>query len=1145
MDSRKTNSSVNVKFCSQDKCVQNTEYFCHDCQKDFCLKCHKEHATHLDTKHHIITLYRNKGSHFPNKNETCLIHLNSIYQTFCESCNIPICGKCQGHKRHKKLGLLTAYEIKKKQVKKQVFKIRSDTIYQCQVVLKELKGDVKHYREEKKHLELAMDVMSRRIKRFMDEVLSDNSYLKTVHRCLSQEERIQRHVKKIQYYEQIHERLIKRPVKFLQFVKKLRPPSVEDTPNLHLHSLLSMTPDINVEDLIKPLIKIKITEKGKRHIENKQQLKVIYPDDIYAIDTYVVAGVDHCSHISCVTPDSVWINDLNSLILADIKTGVTLKRLPIVPAVNLGIFGLHSVNSECDLIYIENYSTIKKYCNDMTTKTVLKMKKRRKSDWIPLCLCCCQSTDDLLIVKMNFNTKESKVARYNKQGKLTQTIQNDKDGQALYSLPRFITENNNGDVVVSNQIDKFHGAVVVTDRDGRHRFSYKGHSPGLKMLPLGICIDAFSNILVCDIRTYNVHMIEENGRFYRSWVHGSGEMPEPPMSLTYDSNTHRLWVGSPNKNEVYAIRYIHRHPHLTVSHNMDFRKINSSVSVKFCSKDKCLQNVEYICQNCQKDFCLKCHKEHATNLDTKHHSITLYRNKGSHSPNKNETCSIHLDSIYQMYCEFCNIPICGKCKGHRRHKKLGLLTAYKIKQKQVKEQIFNIRSDTIYQCQVLLKEIKGDVKPCRIEKKNLEYSIDAKSSRTKSSMDEVLCDNSYLKNVHQCLSQVDRIQRHVNKIQYYEQLHERLVKRPVKFLQFIKKLRPPSVEDTPILHLHSLLSMTPDINVKDLMNPFTKIKILKKGKRQIENKKLLNIELPVLKIGSYIVRGVSRCHHISCVTPDQVWVNDGNSLILSDTTTGVSLKRFPILPNACPGLHSVNSECELIYIKTLSTIEKLCNDKTTKTVLKVKKRRKSEWFPVCLYCSPSTDDLLIGKRRLDTKESKITRYNKLGTLTQTIQNDKKGQALYKFPRCITENNNGDVVVSDIIDESHGAVVVTDRNGRHRFSYTENPLVSGFLPLGICTDTFSNILVCDFKSGSVHVIQENGQPGGIWRHILNQLGSTLTPMSLSYDVKTHLLWVGSLEDNVVYAFRYIYRHPHLSDKIDLFDELDTSQDQQTK
>ena len=558
MDFRKINSSVRVKYCSKDKCLQNAEYICQNCQKDFCFKCYKEHATMLDTKHHSITLYRNKRSHFPNKNETCSIHLDSIYQKYCEFCNIPICGRCKGHKRHKKLAILTAYESKQKQI----FKIRSDTVYQCQVVLKELKGDVKHYREEKKHLESAMDVMSRRIKRFMDEVLSDNSYLKNVHRCLSQKERIQRHVNKIQFYEQVLERLIKRPVKFLQFVKKLRPPSVEDTPNLHLHSLLSMTPDINVEDLMNPLIKIKITEKGKRHIENKQLLKAIYPDDIYAYDTYVVAGVDHCYHISCVTPDKVWINDLNSLILADIKTGVTLKRLPIV-LFNSGIFGVHSVNSECELIYLENHSTVKKYCNDMTTKTVLKLKKRRHPEWFLLCVYCSPSTDDLLIGKKRVKTFESKVARYNKQGKLTQTIQNDKDGQALFKFPRFITENNNGDVVVSNQIDESNGAVVVTDRSGRHRFSYTGHPPESKILPLGICTDAFSNILVCDISKYRVQMIEENGRFFRSLELESGGIPKPLLGLSYDFNTHRLWVGSPDKNEVYAIRYIHRLPHLT------------------------------------------------------------------------------------------------------------------------------------------------------------------------------------------------------------------------------------------------------------------------------------------------------------------------------------------------------------------------------------------------------------------------------------------------------------------------------------------------------------------------------------------------------------------------------------------------------
>lgn len=73
--------------------------------------------------------------------------------------------------------------------------------------------------------------------------------------------------------------------------------------------------------------------------------------------------------------------------------------------------------------------------------------------------------------------------------------------------------------------------------------------------------------------------------------------------------------------------------------------------------------------------------------------------------------------------------------------------------------------------------------------------------------------------------------------------------------------------------------------------------------------------------------------------------------------------------------------------------------------------------------------------------------------------DSEGLELYNGPHKITENNNEDVVVSDL----SGAVVVTDSGGRHRFSYTGHPPGSGMLPSGVCTDALSRILVCD--SGS--------------------------------------------------------------------------------
>lgn len=131
-----------------------------------------------------------------------------------------------------------------------------------------------------------------------------------------------------------------------------------------------------------------------------------------------------------------------------------------------------------------------------------------------------------------------------------------------------------------------------------------------------------------------------------------------------------------------------------------------------------------------------------------------------------------------------------------------------------------------------------------------------------------------------------------------------------------------------------------------------------------------------------------------------------------------------------------------------------------------------------MYCSPVNGDLLIGMSRGDplfwmhrvfTDMSKVNRYDQNGQLKQSIEFDNEGLELYSSPQKITENNNEDVVVSDL----SGAVVVTDSGGRHRFSYTGHPLGSGMRPRGVCTDALSRILVCDSGSKSIQLIDKNG------------------------------------------------------------------------
>lgn len=62
----------------------------------------------------------------------------------------------------------------------------------------------------------------------------------------------------------------------------------------------------------------------------------------------------------------------------------------------------------------------------------------------------------------------------------------------------------------------------------------------------------------------------------------------------------------------------------------------------------------------------------------------------------------------------------------------------------------------------------------------------------------------------------------------------------------------------------------------------------------------------------------------------------------------------------------------------------------------------------------------------------------------------------------------------MVSDSGSAVVVTDHEGKDRFSYTGRSSRSRLKPRGICTDPLSNILVCDNVYKSVHVIDKDGQ-----------------------------------------------------------------------
>ncbi|XP_062576405.1 tripartite motif-containing protein 3-like [Saccostrea cucullata] len=261
--------------------------------------------------------------------------------------------------------------------------------------------------------------------------------------------------------------------------------------------------------------------------------------------------------------------------------------------------------------------------------------------------------------------------------------------------------------------------------------------------------------------------------------------------------------------------------------------------------------------------------------------------------------------------------------------------------------------------------------------------------------------------------------------------------------------------------------------------------------------------------------GVSQCHHISRVSSDRVWISDEKGNLILTNTKGEELDRVTDIGSVyVVGGHSVNRECDLIYIDREYNINKLSTENKEKTT--IIKYNTSPWIPLCVYSSPSTGHLLVGMYmyRRDRKTGKVVRYNSTGENIQTIQHhNNTGQELYGYPLYITENRNGDVIVSD----SMRGVVVTDRDGNYRFSYTGPPSRSGLIPRGICTDALSHILVCDWITESVQMLDSEG-------HYLTEIHTPQhgidRPQGLSYDDETHLLWVGSYDNNTVNLYRVV-------------------------
>lgn len=165
---------------------------------------------------------------------------------------------------------------------------------------------------------------------------------------------------------------------------------------------------------------------------------------------------------------------------------------------------------------------------------------------------------------------------------------------------------------------------------------------------------------------------------------------------------------------------------------------------------------------------------------------------------------------------------------------------------------------------------------------------------------------------------------------------------------------------------------------------------------------------------------------MTCVDSDEVWISGVNELIRLVDLQGTVKDTVVITGDDCPNDIAVSRQRELMYSGGTSRTVKVVRQGKVKTSITT----PQGWRPGGLCCGRSGDILLnLG----NGKRNKIFRYDGR-KVTQTIDKDEDGKNIFQqggYDLFITENNNGDICVSDLNADT---VVVLDMTGRIRFQY---------------------------------------------------------------------------------------------------------------
>nr|XP_034325620.1 E3 ubiquitin-protein ligase TRIM36 isoform X3 [Crassostrea gigas]XP_034325621.1 E3 ubiquitin-protein ligase TRIM36 isoform X3 [Crassostrea gigas] len=471
--------------------------------------------------------------------------------------------------------------------------------------------------------------------------------------------------------------------------------------------------------------------------------------------------------------------------------------------------------------------------------------------------------------------------------------------------------------------------------------------------------------------------------------------------------------------------------------------------------DLCQQPVSFFCRRCGVNLCDPCVTIHLRVKSKNGHDIVDYTSKDD-----DDTC--HCDSHPQndcsAYCKTCDAPICILCVSikHKSHEMSEL-------------------SDKIEE---LLKVIAKENDRLQSSKHELERILDHTTKLLSSipsvyqlRKDEVTARGDewhkrieeIVKKLHQ---ELDGMQKeHEAVLQKQNRKFEEMVWKVNKINGKTRKLQKSK-------NVTEMQTFVPVIQKQESLSDVSQYSFPKSYEYKIDEyleNKIKENDLPgriiseIPTVTSVIDTGFpaneenkNRLYDMAVTDDNKVWMGGESTELKLFDLQGHLHHTVSITTN---GVHLCMYNKQVVYTTTKGV--RMISDTDTVVTMFTTGDWRSRGVTSAASC-----DLLVCLRKDD--QSKVVRYSSTGTVLQEIQYDSQCQPLYKQVMYITENVNGDIIVTDW---EKNAVIAVDRLGIFRYTYSGKDTQIDVC--SVATDSVGHVIVTDYND-KIHMLNRDGR-----------------------------------------------------------------------